>query len=103
MPAACGNTFAEGPVKRLKNEYLRFHGHGPRWSKQARFRCPKGLIVLGEAVAVEYRCDKRNGGGDGKKAVYRHEFDRGAADETMKGQLYILGGRIKVTAAGIEH
>lgn len=93
-------------MDKLTRAYGRFHGHAPRFAKTARFRCPKGLIILGEAVAVEYRCDKLHGGGDGKKAVYRHEFDRGAvvcADESMKRQLYVLGGRVKVTDAGIEH
>lgn len=63
-------------------------------------------MILGEAVALEYRCSKLNGGGDGTKAVYRHEFDRGGlvcADNRMRKQLYILGSKIKVTDAGIEH
>lgn len=61
---------------------------------------------LGRAVAIEYECDKINGGGDGQKAVYRHEFDRGAylyMDNTAKRQLYIIGDKIRVTDAGIEH
>jgi len=64
------------------------------------------LVVLGKAVAIEYECDKLNGGGDGQHAVYRHKFDSGAfvvADEKMKRQLYIIGDRLIVTDAGIEH
>jgi hypothetical protein len=55
---------------------------------------------------VEYECDKLHGGGDGRKNIFRHVFSRGtvlAMDERAKGQLYIIGDRLKVTAAGIEH
>lgn len=71
-----------------------------------RFVPPKGMVILGEVVAVEYQTDKLNGGGDGTMATYRHKFDRGSvlcADEKMKHQLYIIGKKIKVTSAGIEH
>lgn len=93
-------------MRKLANAYSRFHGHEPRTARRASFTVPKGLIILGEAVAVEYRCDKLNGGGDGTKAVYRHKFDKGAvvcADEKMRKQLYIIGSKIIVTDAGIEH
>lgn len=93
-------------MKALKNAYTRFHGHGSREKRTCNFTVPKGLIILGEAVAIEYRSDKLNGGGDGTKAVYRHQFNKGAfvcADEKMKRQLYILGSKIVVTKAGIEH
>jgi hypothetical protein len=92
--------------KDLQKQYERFHGHGPRTARVQRFDPPTGFVVLGEAVAVEYRCDKLNGGGDGTRAIYRHKFDKGAvvvADQAMRRQLYILGPRIIVTDAGIEH
>lgn len=91
-------------VQQLERSYERFHGRGVRYARSVRFDPPKGFVVLGEAVAVEYRCDKYNGGGDGRKAVYRHSFKRGAilaADQDMKGRLYILGSGIKVKEAGI--
>jgi hypothetical protein len=87
-------------------QYKRFHGHDPRTEMVYSFKVPKGLVILGEVVAVEYLTDKNNGGGDGTFATYRHKFDRGSvlcADEKMKHQLYIIGRKIKVTSAGIEH
>lgn len=93
-------------MKRLKKGYRDFHGHEPRSRKNFRFDSPKGLVILGTAVAVEYATDKYNGGGDGKYAVYRHEFETPALvcmDEKARRQLYIIGNRIKVTEAGIEN
>jgi hypothetical protein len=69
------------------------------------FHVPKKLLVLGRAVAVEYECDKLHGGGDGKRAVYRHKFETPAVvcmDERGKKQLYIIGSRIVVDDAGIR-
>jgi hypothetical protein len=86
--------------------YEEFHWKLPAKLTRVDMHIPRTLISLGEAVAVEYRCTKRNGGGDGKAHVWRHKFTRGtilAMDETGKRQLYILGPRLKVTQAGIEH
>jgi hypothetical protein len=63
-------------------------------------------VCLGEAVAIEYACDKNNGGGDGTMAVYRHEFETPVKlfmDTTRRRQLYIIGSKVKVTDAGIEN
>jgi hypothetical protein len=87
-------------------KYRSFHGRNPRKVHQVHFHIPKRLVYLGRAVAIEYECDKLNGGGDGKSAVYRHEFDRGAilcADEQGRGQLFISGKKIIVTKRGIVH
>jgi hypothetical protein len=92
-------------MRRLTKEYRSFHGHDPRYERQVPFTPPKSFVLLGEAVAVEYRCDKLAGGGDGKNAVYRHSFDKGAIlvmDQTRR-QLFILGSKIRVTSAGITH
>jgi hypothetical protein len=93
-------------VSDLRRQYEKFHGREPRRSRTVNFEVPKGLVVLGDAVAIEYRCNKRNGGGDGTQAVYRHRFEKGdllVADMRMKKQLYIIGPRLIVTSAGIEH
>lgn len=90
----------------LHRQYERFHGKSPKRERQFDFRQPKGLVVLGDAVAVEYRCNKVNGGGDGRMATYRHKFEKGSVvccDDSARRQLYILGPRIVVTSAGIEH
>jgi hypothetical protein len=62
-------------------------------------------VFLGKAVAIEYRCNKLNGGGDGKQAIYRHVFETPSAvcmDETGRKQLYIIGPQITVDADGIK-
>lgn len=90
----------------IGRKYRQFHGHAPRVRGSVWIDTPEGLVRLGRAVAIEYECDKLNGGGDGQKAVYRHEFKRGAylyMDEKAARQLYIIGDRIKVTDAGIEN
>lgn len=86
--------------------YKSFHGRDVRGVTKINFTVPKQLIRLGEAVAIEYECDKYNGGGDGKQAIYRHEFETPVMlfmDTTKKRQLYIIGNRLKVTNAGIEN
>jgi len=86
--------------------YRTFHGHNPRWRRKIDFHVPPQLVVLGKAIAIEYECDKLNGGGDGKKAVYRHEFETPGyvcMDERGRKQLYVVGKRIIVTEAGIEN
>lgn len=91
----------------LQSRYYQFHGRNPRSKKRIDFDVPtKGLVRLGKAIAIEYECDKWHGGGDGKKAVYRHEFETPCflyMDNTGRRQLYIIGERLKVTEAGIEN
>lgn len=88
------------------SRYFMFHGRRTRKRRNVFFHKPRELIVLGEAVAVEYACNKKHGGGDGKKAVYRHEFETPVVlcmDERCRGQLYIIGKEVKVTSAGVEN
>jgi len=97
----------------LQSGYEQFHGHAPRTKRAWNFHCPKGFVILGKAIAIEYRTDKLNGGGDGKSAIYRHEFDDKAVsrngstlllmDERQRKQLYIVGEKLIVTDRGIEH
>lgn len=92
---------------KAEKKYCDFHGHPVRYERDFDFRLPPGkrLIILGRAVAVEYETDKRNGGGDGRTAVYRHTFETPAyicCDSTGTRQLYILGDELKVTSKGIE-
>lgn len=90
----------------LERKYRQFHGRRSRRKRSWDFHPPKGLVILGKAIAVEYECDKYNGGGDGTRAVYRHKFETPCfvcMDETGRRQLYIVGNRLKVTEAGIEN
>jgi predicted ABC-type transport system involved in lysophospholipase L1 biosynthesis ATPase subunit len=85
--------------------YAEFHGKRSKKVFEKTLHTPKELIQLGRIHAVEYECTKLNGGGDGKKAIYRHVFENPAylyEDEQGCKQLYILGERIEVTNAGIE-
>lgn len=80
-----------------------FHGRAPDAMTSIRMNIPEGLIFLGRAVAIEYESDKRHGGGDGTKAVYRHECGKGNILCTDEGrrQLYILGPSQIITERGI--
>lgn len=88
------------------DRYFEFHGRDAKRDRKAEFHVPKDLIVLGKAIAIEYECDKLHGGGDGKKAVYRHKFETPVVlcmDERGRGQLYLVGKKLKVTEAGVEN
>ena len=89
-----------------RDRYEQFHGRSVRQERDFSFRQPKTLVVLGKAIAIEYECDKWNGGGDGTVAVYRHEFETQCLvcmDETGRKQLYVVGNKLKVTDEGIEN
>lgn len=94
----------------LPNEAIRlyeeFHGREPTAKEIGGFYDPQSLVPLGQAIAIVYRSRKKNGGGDGKRANYIHEFETPAAlfcDERGKRQLYIIGPQLLVTDAGIEN
>jgi len=85
-------------------KYEHFWGRRVRSVTKRRFHVPNTLIYLGKAHAIEYVCDKWNGGGDGTKAIYRHKFAPGARlymDEKGRMQLYIMGSKIYVNDRGI--
>lgn len=94
------------PGRKAIADYREFHGKPPRKSSRVNFHNPKRLVRLGRAVAIEYECSKKNGGGDGRKAIYRHVFETPMAlcmDEKKGKQLYILGDDLIVTDRGIEN
>ena len=85
--------------------YRSFHGRDPRGIREANFRDPRALVYLGDAVEIVYRCNKLNGGGDGKKAEYLHEFSPGTklfTDEKGK-MLFIMGKRLTIKESGINY
>ena len=93
-------------MRRNDAQFEEFHGREATGVKGFNFHVPRKLIYLGEATAIEYRCNKLHGGGDGKKATYRHEFKPGSIlcmDEVGGRQLFIFGARIRVDSAGIRH
>lgn len=91
-------------MSRAEATYEAFHGHGPRRRTSIKVPDLRQLVLLGDAVEIVYRCDKLNGGGDGKSAEYCHKFARGAklyCDATGNTVLLIHGPKIKVRAPGI--
>jgi hypothetical protein len=88
------------------DRYRQFHGKEPKSARQIRAYPSKKLVVLGRAVAIEYRCSKYNGGGDGRSAVYRHEFETPVElcmDESGRQFLYLIGKNIIVDDEGIKN
>ena len=92
-------------MTKAEKAYRKFHGQGVSETFETSFTIPRRLIHLGDAVAIIYRSDKKNGGGNGMPRLFKHDFKKGvilAMDETAKRQLYIIGNTLKVTSAGIE-
>lgn len=88
------------------NGYQNFHGRKPKYRGNLNFHNPKKLIRLGRALETTYISDKWNGGGDGTYAAYKHKHNPGVSlymDERNRGQLYLIGKKLKVTDAGIEN
>lgn len=86
--------------------FSRFHGNPPKVVECKRFNIPNNLIMLGQAVSIVYKTDKKHGGGDGTVAEYIHDFETPVGlymDESGKTQLYLIGPALKVTEAGIEN
>lgn len=94
------------PPDKALRLFQAFHGREPTTKEIGGFYDPQTLVPLGQAIAVVYRSRKKNGGGDGLRANYIHEFETPAAlfcDERGGKQLYIIGPQIVVTDAGIEN
>lgn len=96
-------------ARKKEEAYREFHGKEPRGLIRLEVDTlrgfPKNLIFLGEAIEIVYKCNKENGGGDGRMAHYKHKFSKGTllcTDRKMK-QLYVVGPKLKVTSAGIEN
>ena len=87
--------------------YREFHGKAPKYSQNISIPTPsRRKVVLGRAVAIEYRCSKRNGGGDGRSSIYRHEFETPVElcmDESGRYVLYLIGRDLKVDDEGIKN
>lgn len=84
--------------------YETFHGKRAKTITATSFHVPKYLVYLGDAVEIVYRIDKRNGGGDGVFADYKHTFKPGTKlymDERKKKILYISGNKMYVNERGI--
>lgn len=92
-------------MTKAEKAYRRFHGQQANACFETVFQQPRKLVSLGEAVAIIYRSDKKNGGGNGTPRLFKHDFKKGvllAMDESANRQLYIIGDSLRVTSAGIE-
>lgn len=93
-------------MKNPVNKYEDFHGRNVRSIRTRKIHVPESLIFLGDLSAIEYVSNKFNGGGDGRRAIYRHKFKSGAKlymDERGSFQLYIIGNKIRVNHTGIRN
>lgn len=87
-----------------ESRYKSFHGHPPLRRSRIQIKPLRELVRLGEAVEIVYRCNKKNGGGDGKMAEYQHKFARGATlycTPDGNAVLLIHGPKIRVREPGI--
>lgn len=90
-------------VSRAERIRAAFQGEPVDSAREVPKPQPLVLVALGRAVAIEYESDKRNGGGDGKKATYRHKFAAGdilATDQDGR-TLYIIGPKLRINSRGI--
>jgi len=91
-----------GYVRDGRRLYRRFRGFAPDSVVPARVRTvPRVLVELGELLAVIYRCDK---GRRGQRRTYIHfmETPPRLASDVSGSQMYVVGGKYRVTARGIE-
>lgn len=94
---------SRGAIKRAERIRAAFQGEAVDSAREVRKPAPLVLVALGRAVSIEYESDKLNGGGDGTKATYRHEFAPGdmlATDQDGR-TLYVIGPRLRVNSRGI--
>ena len=90
-------------LRRAEKLYERFHRFPARSLIRARslHTVPRMLVDLGELRALVYRSDR---GRPGRAQTYIHfmEMPPRLACDARGTQLYIVGGRYRVTERGIE-
>ena len=90
--------------EKARKLYETFHGKSPRGEKSIKFPKVETLVCLGDAIEIVYKCDKLNGGGDGRQSEYVDKFKKGAklfTDQDGRGWLFIHGPQIVVKEPGI--
>lgn len=87
-------------LKRAQALYRAFRETAPRTVKKRRVRLPRAVAHLGRCEFIGYITTHRN-----KPALYVHYFAPGSRPSlyanTGRGELYMFGGRFKVTGGGI--
>lgn len=86
-----------------KRVYKKFHGKNPNKTVLINFDIPEELIYLGDVKAIEYESNKKHGGGDGKKHLWRHDFRSKVklCCDGKRNRLFLIDGKINVKRAGI--
>lgn len=89
------------PEATAEGRYKQFFGFEPTSSFKVEIPFPKAVACLGDALAVEYRSDKKLSPRDSsrRRRAYRHIIGRGVKIYTdPSGKcLYITGGKFRVT------
>lgn len=87
----------EAAARRL---YRAFREDEPGRARAARVRVPRAAAVMGPCEFIGYVTTHR-----GQVALYIHEFAPGSrpllAAGARRGELFLVGGRFKVTGRGI--
>jgi hypothetical protein len=105
-PGRYGSEYARG-VQTFK----KWHGFAPHRLTRVKAprRIPRTMVRLGELYSVVYRSDKWAGSADnpqGRKILYEHTTQRPRpvlATDPAGRDLFIVGGKMRVTAGGLVH
>lgn len=80
--------------------YKRFREEEPKRARSVKITLPKAMMVMGTLDAVLYTTTH-----GGRSQSYKHTFNKGSRPllcaGTKDGQLFVVGGRFRVTARGI--
>jgi len=100
---ACDRRAASPPLDRGAALFTRFHAYAPTRVDRVhtRWRLPSTVVRLGRLVGVIYASDR---GSCGRQRTFVHFMDDPPtlAADVDGTQLYVLGGRYRVTERGLE-
>lgn len=87
-------------IKRAKSLYENFREQPVGRARKVRIQLPKAVAVMGYCEFIGYSTTHA-----GEAKLYKHKFARGSRPLLCAGpsdnQLYLVGGRFRVTARGI--
>lgn len=87
-------------VQEAKNLFRDFRDMEPGGVGAISIQLPRAVIEMGHCVEIAYSVVR-----NGKKEYYRHQFAAGSQPVLVagpkRGDLYLIGGRFRVTGRGI--
>lgn len=87
-------------VRKAKTLYEKFRESKATRARTITVKLPKAVAIMGYCNAIEYETTH-----GGKAQAYRHKFAKGSRALLCAGpgknQLYLIGGRFRVTERGI--